>query len=58
MAVSRSLDKYIERGSDKTVSFICSAFQVENEQRAHQARQLADTLKTEIYDICVNLARE
>lgn len=36
--VSRSLDKYIQPGTEKAISFICSAFKVENEQRAHQAR--------------------
>jgi len=38
MGVSKSLDKYIQPGSDKAISFICSAFQVENEQRAQQAK--------------------
>ena len=42
------LEKHIDATSEKSVSYICSAFKVDNEQRGNQAKDLSDTIKTEI----------
>jgi hypothetical protein len=39
--VSKLLDKYIKPGTELALSFICSAFKVEHEQRGRQALDLA-----------------
>lgn len=53
--ISKSLDKYIRPGTELAISFICSAFKVEHEQRARQALELAESLKTEIEAVCTEM---
>ena len=45
---AKILEKYIEPTTEKSVSYISSAFKVDNEQRGNQSKELSDTLKTEI----------
>lgn len=41
LQVSKTLDKYIKPGTELSISFICSAFKVEHEQRSRQATELS-----------------
>lgn len=44
------LEKYIDPNTEKCLSYISSAFKVDNQQRGNQARELADSLKTEVIE--------
>lgn len=44
------LEKYIDPQTEKCISYISSAFKVDNEQRGNQARELADSLRTEVIE--------
>jgi hypothetical protein len=56
-AVSKSLDKYIRPGTELALSYICSAFKVEHEQRSRQAQELAESIRTEIELVCADALR-
>jgi hypothetical protein len=43
---SRMLEKYIEPKSEKCLSYISSAFKVDNEQRANQVKEFIEALRT------------
>lgn len=47
---SKLLEKYIDASSEKSLSYISSAFKVDNEQRGNQARELAESLRTEVVE--------
>lgn len=53
--ISKQLVKYIHPENPSPLSYICSAFKVENEQRARHALQLAQYLHTEIEVVCQSL---
>lgn len=55
--VSKALDKYIKPGTELASSFICSAFKVEHEQRSRQALELAEALKGEVENMCVEMLK-
>ena len=55
---SKLVDRYIDESSQKSLSYISSAFKVDNEQRANQAKELADSLKTEVIAPMAELAKD
>lgn len=58
MDVSKWLDKHIKPGTDISTSFICSAFKVEHERRSRQSFELAESLRTEIEEICADYLKK
>lgn len=47
---AKILEKYIDPTTEKCISYISSAFKVDNEQRGNQAKELADSLRTEVIE--------
>lgn len=56
--MSKNLSKHINPQSPSPLSYLSSAFQVEHEQRARHALELANYLHTEIEVPCQTLIQE
>lgn len=52
------LEKHIDGSSNKCLSYISSAFKVDNEQRSNQAKDLADSIRTEIHSVVSEVAKD